>query len=309
MPRCVDCGTETPRDEMYGPPDELRCRACVQRRFPVSESSVRPVPSALRRFPPVTTAVIALAVVATLAYWSEWSPVRALVAEAFPLYDGQLWRLVTTAFPHADPIHLVFNLVWTWRFGKATEQWMGSLRFAGFFVVTAAGPLAAEFLSGGTGVGLSGVGYALFGFLFALRNEEEFAAEQTPPWVIQMFVVWFFVCIALTYSKILPVANVAHGAGAVIGYLLGWAVLQQRSARAVALVCLLCAVLVAATQYMPWDGRYALHRGVRYAEQHDYARALPWLRQAAQAFPEREGLYDYVRWIELQLKENEKEEP
>jgi GlpG protein len=206
---------------------------------------------------------------------------RWLFADPDEIWDGQLWRLLTSVFPHLNLIHLAFDVWFTWYFGKPTERWMGSLRFAGFFVATAVGPLAAEVLAGNTGAGLSGVGYALFGFLFALRRDEEFAAELMTPRVVQTLVFWFFLCIGLTYLHIMAVANVAHGAGAVIGWLFGRAVLARRPALASAAVGLLCAALAAATLYMPWNGYYDLHRGFAAAERRDFAGAARWFGLAA----------------------------
>jgi membrane associated rhomboid family serine protease len=260
----VDCGTETPREEMYGPPDELRCRACVQRRFPTTN-----VPTAHRRtlflrWPPVTTFLIAASAVVTLLYWSNVKAIGWLISVPSAIWDYQLWRLVTSVLPHGSILHLVFNLLWTWRFGKAVEQWMGSLRFAGFVLAAAAGPMAAEILvGGGAGIGLSGVGYALFGLLLALRRDEDFAAEQVSPGVIQLFVAWFFICVALTYWDIFPVANMAHAAGAVIGWLYGRAALARWRVAAVAGVSLLCAALCLATLYMPWDRWFCKHEAIR----------------------------------------------
>src|SRR5262249_16425632 len=153
--------------------EELRCRACVQRRFPTTNVPTRHRSTVFLRWPPVTTFVVAAAIVVTLLYWSHIGGGKeGVFATPGPLWGGQTWGLCTSAFRHLHPLHLVFNLLWMWRFGKATEQWMGSLRFAGFFVATAVGPLAAEVLAGGTGAGLSGVLYALFGFLYALRKDE-----------------------------------------------------------------------------------------------------------------------------------------
>src|SRR5579885_1658008 len=138
MPRCVDCGAETPREEMYGPPDELRCRACVQQRFPTTNVPTRHRSTVLRRWPPVTTAVVVAAVALTLLFWSHAPLVRRwLVADPDRVWDGQLWRLGTSALLHANVIHLAFDVWFIWLFGKATEQWMGSPRFVGFFVATA----------------------------------------------------------------------------------------------------------------------------------------------------------------------------
>jgi GlpG protein len=282
MPRCVDCGTETPREEMYGPPDELRCRACVQRRFPTTNVPTRHRSSFFLRWPPVTTFAVAAAVVTTLLYWSHVPEMSWLIADPNAIWDGELWRLFTSVFLHGHILHLVFDLLFIWRFGKATEQWMGSLRFAGFFVATSVGPLAAEVLAGGNGIGLSGVAYALFGFLYALRNDEEFAAEQMTPSVVSSLVFWFFLCIGLTYTGILPVANTAHGAGAVIGWLFGRATLLRWRPVAVALVGLLCFGLALATLYMPWNGDYDWHRAARCAQRKDYAGAVRWYQLAAE---------------------------
>src|SRR6185295_1974307 len=39
-----------------------------------------------------------------------------------------------------------------------------------------------------------------------------------------LFIVWFFICIATTVLKVMPVANIAHGVGALTGGLLGMAI-------------------------------------------------------------------------------------
>jgi membrane associated rhomboid family serine protease len=275
----VDCGTETPREEMYGPPDELRCRACVQRRFPTTNVPTAHRSTVFLRWPPVTTFLVAAAVVVTLLSWSNVKAITWLVAIPSAIWDGQLWRLATSVLPHGSILHLAFNLLWTWRFGKAVEPWMGSLRFAGFVVAAAAGPMAAEVLVGGSGIGLSGVGYALFGLLFALRRDEDFAAEQVPPGVIQLFVAWFFICIALTYFDFAPVANTAHAAGAAIGWLYGRTILARWRVAAVTAVSLLVAAVCLATLYMPWDRGFCLHEAYRNLRRGDEEAAQVWIER------------------------------
>ncbi len=301
MPRCVDCGTETPREKMFGASDELRCARCVRRRFPANEP--RPV-SAFRAAykPPVTIAVIVLAIVVTVLSWSHVEETRLLFADPEPIWDGQLWRLFTSVFPHGGILHLVFNLLWIWRFGRALDRWLGSWRFALLLLPLAAGPIAAEVLLGNSAAGLSGIVYGLFGFLFALRHDEEFAAEQVPPAVIQTMVVWFFLCIGLTYLGWLPVANAAHGVGAVLGWLFGRAYLSRLRWVATSGVVLLTLALIAATQYMPWNERYDWHRGVRCAQRGDYAGAVYWFGLAAErsSGEQRDAALNIVKWAESQ---------
>jgi len=151
-----------------------------------------------------------------------------LTEDQIAIWDGELWRLITGSFVHAGILHLIFNAYWTWRFGSVIEGWMGSVRFLGFFTLVALGSSAAQFVISGPGVGLSGVAYGLFGILYALRRSKGFAAQQMNRQIVSLFVGWFILCVILTYTNVWSVGNVAHGAGAVLGWLVGKAILSHR---------------------------------------------------------------------------------
>jgi len=301
MPACIACGAETPREQMYGAPDELRCRACAQKSYAPFE-----VPRSGRRTKvrtPVTIVVAVAAALATLYYGSDPAgPVRYLIADGEDVWRGEVWRFLTCVLPHVNLLHLVFNLYWLWRFGRAVETWMGSVAYAGFVALVAAGSSSADFLISQGGIGLSGVGYALFGLLYALRRDKAFAAEQMHPQIVNLFVGWFFLCILLTYTKVMPVANVAHGAGAILGWLVGKSILVRQRVPAIVGVSVLVLGIIAATQYMPWNGAYAAHRGAQYAKQKNYAAALVWYRKAALAYPNNREVANYVRYLEREVQ-------
>lgn len=236
--------------------------------------------------PQVTGSLILLAVALSLAYWTKSRVAPWLVADRWAVWDGQVWRLFLSIFPHADILHLAFNLYWTWQFGRIVEPWTGSLRFAGFVVLTAVGSSAAQFLSESPGIGLSGVGYALFGLLYALRRDRDFAAEEMTPQIIKLFVGWFFLCIVLTYAKIYPVANVAHGVGALLGWLVGRAVLAKRPTWLLAGLTAAVLALAGACLYMPWNADYAIRRAIKALESGDSEAAMYWIGKANGASPE-----------------------
>src|SRR5262249_37978003 len=97
---------------------------------------------------------------------------------------------------------------------------------------------AAEFALFQGGIGLSGVGYGLFGLLWVLsRNDQRFRGGVDAQ-TINVFVAWFFLCIFLTYTGVLPVGNVAHGMGALLGGLLGFCIVAQGSKRQLAMAAL-----------------------------------------------------------------------
>jgi len=175
---------------------------------------------------PVTAGIAVLAVGVTIAWWSK--------VDISPLFEtamirrGQLWRLVTSMFPHTDILHLAFNIYWFWVFGTLVEQVYGHLRTAALIALLALGSGSMEFAFALGGVGLSGVGYGLFGLLWVLSTRDVRFHDAVDGKTVQLFVGWFLFCIITTLMNIFPVANVAHAAGAVLGALVGAAVIVPR---------------------------------------------------------------------------------
>jgi membrane associated rhomboid family serine protease len=167
-----------------------------------------------RRFP-VVAGTAALAIGITAAWWlkADISPFP-MTAE---IRRGQLWRLVTAAFPHIDLLHLAFNVYWLWVFGTIIEQVFGHAKTALLFLLFAAGSNAFDFAFARGGVGLSGVGYGLFGLLWILSRRDVRFRDSMDQRTVNLFIGWFFFCIITTVANIMPVANVAHGVGAVFG--------------------------------------------------------------------------------------------
>ncbi len=57
--------------------------------------------------------------------------------KVFP--GGQVWRFLTYAFCHTtdDPLHLVFNLLVLWWFGRTLEERLGTREFVAFYLTAA----------------------------------------------------------------------------------------------------------------------------------------------------------------------------
>ena len=187
-------------------------------------------PLPIGRFPtvPVTGGTILLATAVSLAYWAkvDISPI-----EANPMIGrGEVWRLLTATLPHADFFHLLFNAYWVWTFGSLIELSFGHLATLGIFALIASGSMAAEWAVLRGGVGLSGVGYGLLGLIYILEQRDRRFADAVDRQTVIIFAAWFVLCIVTTYMGIFPVANIAHGAGWLLGILLGLAI-SETSAR------------------------------------------------------------------------------
>lgn len=222
--------------------------------------------SELPRFP-VTAGTAILAVGTTLAWMSGWDitaftmDVRAVWAEP--------WRILTSALPHIGVFHLAFNVYWLWRFGARLEARHGHAATLLGFAILAATSALAEYAVLDGGVGLSGVGYGLLGILMTARHHDPALADAVDSRTIGLFAIWFLLCIVTTVTDVMPVANVAHGVGWIVGLALGAAVAGPKPRRwtGACLAVLLSAATVAAASV----GRPALNQST------DAGQTSAWL--------------------------------
>ena len=156
---------------------------------------------------------------------------------------GEVWRLVTPALIHFDVVHLLFNVIMLLQLGGAFEQRRGTWRYIVFIFATAALSNLAQYYLGWLSQastwqtdhrpnplfgGLSGVNYALFGYVWMKsRYQPELGFVVTQSLVVIM-VVWFLLCFTGEVGRI---ANVAHATGLALGVLIGAAPTLWRGLR------------------------------------------------------------------------------
>ncbi|MBK9071959.1 MAG: rhomboid family intramembrane serine protease [Myxococcales bacterium] len=126
-----------------------------------------------KRKPWVTGAIAAICVVlfALGKYWGDGLDSAALWrmganSGEYVREHGQWWRLMASAFLHANLMHLVFNMAALLTFGPLLEKLLGAPRYVVLYVASAlAGSLASAWLSSaGMSVGASG---AIWGLMAA----------------------------------------------------------------------------------------------------------------------------------------------
>jgi GlpG protein len=141
---------------------------------------------------------------------------RWLAFPAYPAQYRQLWRWVSHILLHFSLLHLLFNLVWWWYLGSAIERYRGWRILTLLTVLSAAVSGAVQFhFSGPLFGGLSGVVYALMGYVWWYGEKNPGSALQMPRGVIVFALLWLIA----GYFDILgiAIANAAHVAGLVIG--------------------------------------------------------------------------------------------
>lgn len=133
--------------------------------------------------------------------------------------SGQVWRLITPIFLHGDLLHLLFNMYWVRTLSVPVEFRLGSGRLLWYVLLIAAtSNLAQYYMSGPNFLGMSGVVFGLFGFIWAKGRFDPGAGLAMPPNLTFFVVIYFMFCLT---GALGPIANWAHGVGALSGIALG----------------------------------------------------------------------------------------
>lgn len=133
----------------------------------------------------------------------------------------QWWRIFTPDLIHFSAVHLIFNLLWWLVLGAKIEKRLGFSTLLIVFVVSSIASNIGQLLVSGVNFGgLSGVVYALVGFVWWL-------GWLRPEWNISLpkpMVMFLLIWLVIGYADVLWVsmANTAHTLGLVSGCLLAF---------------------------------------------------------------------------------------
>jgi len=137
----------------------------------------------------------------------------------FPATSGeiwQLWRLFTHTLVHFSLLHFVFNALWWWFFAGLIEKKLGSSKLVQLFLFSALfSGLAQYYFSGANFGGLSGVIYALLGYVAILGRFLPQKGVLVPDSYVIFMVGWLV--LGFFQPMGMSIANVAHIAGLVTG--------------------------------------------------------------------------------------------
>jgi rhomboid protease GlpG len=154
-----------------------------------------------------------------------------------PLFEqiqkGEVWRLITPVFLHADLFHILFNMLWLVVLGNQIEYRIGTVRYLLLSFIAALITNAAQYLmSGPAFLGYSGVVLALLGFIWMRQRRapwEGYLLARATVIFISIYVfgllgiqlVSFGLEIAGREALFGGIANTAHIVGAITGAFLG----------------------------------------------------------------------------------------
>lgn len=140
---------------------------------------------------------------------------------------GDWWRLFTAIFVHIGLVHLGFNIIALLKLGPVLEEILGFTRFFSVFLLTGlAGSVATMlFMPNCISAGASGALFGLIGMgiTYFHRTRQIRIRQFFVRWAIYGFLFGIF----------MNVNNVAHGAGAIAGLILGMLIEDRQKRRAI----------------------------------------------------------------------------
>jgi len=142
------------------------------------------------------------------------------------IHRGEIWRLITPAFLHGSVVHLVFNMWLTVVTGTLIETRRGTRTLLALVLLSAVASNVGQYIyvlnfddQLTPWVGFSGVGYALFGYLWMKGQNEPEQGMMLTPSSIRLMLFWLL----LGFAGFMNMANGAHAVGLIVGVLFGLA--------------------------------------------------------------------------------------
>ena len=175
-----------------------------------------------------------------------------------------VWKYLGACFLHGDLIHLVFNMMWIYQLCPLMERGLGSFKTLLFVVVTGFASSAFQTSFEGAGIGMSGVVYALVGFMWAAWPRWTGFLEKFRGQTVQFLLFWQVICIFISMGDIsyMKIGNTAHISGMIVGGVIGlWACWgNKRGAKWMAVSALVVGASIAVALWSPWNIRYRFHK-------------------------------------------------
>ena len=174
-------------------------------------------------------------------------PAESIEAKLASVKQGEIWRVITPIFLHFGVFHLLFNMYWMFVLGGQIENRYGSFWYAILIILAAAisnfvqcvvpGDIGGSVpaLTGGYLInhvgGMSGVVYALFGFMLMRLSYDGTCNFMLPQSTIMLMLIWLVFCMTPIATQVfnMHVANWAHAIGFLVGLIAGyWPMLMPK---------------------------------------------------------------------------------
>ena len=201
---CSECGRPICTDCMTAAPVGLRCPDHATHRprpAQVARTATRSLAASARNAY-VTQVLIAINVIVYVVTVVQGTGLNTPGGSVFTkglLYGpfverGDWWRLITSAFLHANLLHLAFNMLALWWFGAPVELFLGRVRFLLLYFVSGLAGAAGALLvtPHSPTVGASGAIFGILGAALVLERQRRYVLGGSALTIIVINLIFTF---------------------------------------------------------------------------------------------------------------------
>lgn len=204
---------------------------------------------------------------------------------AIDIFSGKQWGLITNSFVHFEFGHLLINLLGTFLLATYIERRIGFWKLF-LFGLTASFITSAYQLtfSNDAGIGLSGVNYSMFGFIFGKTFFDRKFKIPNQRIILFSMLVFIVLCEIMNQLNLWNVATIALVSGFIFGVLIA---LLGSGYKRFGLVfnALLIAFAVLSVFYSPWSAAWNCSRGIQFHELGNHKKAKLFYQKALEIDP------------------------
>jgi len=229
MPTCARCGNDFSGNGNLCPSCYAKAVATVTTARP--QPQFRKQTDSYLRSAPVTSALIAINIIIFVAMVASSRSIdfsiETLVkwggSAGILVRQGEWWRLFTSMFLHANPIHIGFNMLCLFQLGFLAERAFGKIPYLLAYIATGiCASLTSNFIHPKTlGVGASGAIFGIAGFLLTPIALKKLIIYTTGKSSILRTLVMFAIYNLAIGAAIPVIDNSAHVGGLVSGLVIG----------------------------------------------------------------------------------------
>lgn len=215
------------------------------------------------------------------------------------IFIGSYWGLLTSNFLHTEIWHIAFNLYWLWIFGKKVE-FESKKVFFGLLILSSAlvSSLSELSFADTTGIGLSGIGYSLFGFILVKSRTTEVYKNYLDKKTIRLFIFWLFLCIILTQTKTWNVGNAAHIGGLLWGMTLAY-ISKFNNSKQWIIGLLLFSILASSVFWNPFSTSWLSYQAYELHKNQKVDEAIVVYKKILNRDKENEFAKENIRQLEV----------
>ncbi len=232
---------------------------------------------------------------------NSWEKYRRWGApDPYDIWNGELWGLFTANFLHLELWHIASNLYWLGVLGKKVEFESKGPFF--ILLILSSGIISSLYqlaLSGETGIGLSGIVYALFGFILVKSYLDVSYKNFLGRGLVSLFILWLFFCIYLTYKNILQIGNAAHFAGLFWGMVLAYTSSKSNNLARLKIPVFLFALSFSTLYWARWSVGYLSHEAFQLHAEGKLDEASKKYRSILRKDPKNEFALENLKGIKI----------